>query len=136
MVYMKYILSKTGLFPKWEPKIEDVLYAATKAHEVKYVITPRRHGFYYVIPANYDIRYLYDLTRVFRANGIILRPHRSHNYNSVVFRVPAHGKHFMRDVMRVSQDADNFQRVLAERGIDAGNVNIRDMIDRIKQKRR
>lgn len=45
MVYMKYILSKTGLFPKWEPKIEDVLYAATKAHEVKYVITPRRHGF-------------------------------------------------------------------------------------------
>lgn len=73
---------------------------------------------------------------MFRANGIILRPHRSHNYNSIVFRVPAHGKHFMRDVMRVSQDADNFQRVLAERGIDAGNVNIRDMIDRIKQKRR
>ena len=45
------------------------------------------------------------------------------------------GQHFMRDVMRVSQDADNFKRVLAERGIDAGNVNIRDMIDHIKQKR-
>lgn len=136
MVYAKYLLWKTGVFPKWEPRVDDVLYAAIKAHEVKFVVTPHKHGYYYVIPANYNIEYLYNLVRVFRANGIILRPHRSHNYNSIVFRVPAHGQSFIRDVVRVSHDADNFKQVLTERGINPDNVNIRDMIDRIKQKRR
>ncbi|MBO4700999.1 MAG: hypothetical protein J5620_04620 [Alphaproteobacteria bacterium] len=117
MVYMKYLLSKTGRHPEWQPGIEDVLRAATMAHEVKDVVTPHKRGYYYVIPTSYNIRYLYDLTRVFRANGVILRPHKSHKYQSVVFRVPKRGQQFMKDVIRVNQDIDNFQTILAEHNL-------------------
>lgn len=132
MVYMKYILSKTGWFPKWERGIEDVLNAASMVYDVKDVVTPRRNRYYYVIPNDYNIRHMWDMLRVFRANGVILRPHRSGNYNSLVFRVPNHGQRFMRDVMRVSQDADNFQKVLSEHKIDVPDNKTLKMFQKFK----
>ena len=134
MGYAKYLLWKTGLCPQWEPSVEDILYVAIKSHEVKCVVTPNGRKYYYVIPANKNVRYLYDLVRTFGANGVVLRPHKSYKYDSIVFRVPVRGQHFMRDVVRVNQDASNFGRVLAEHGVDVSNVNIQDMIRRIKQK--
>jgi len=136
MVYAKYLLWKTGLFPKWEPAIEDVLEAAIKAHDVKCIVTPNRRRYYYVIPDKYNVRYLRDLTRVFRRNGVILRPHKSWNYSSVVFRVPARDQQFMRDVMRVNKDTNSFQCILIERGIATSNTDIDEMLKRIRQKSR
>lgn len=123
MVYMKYVLSKTGWFPKWERGVEDVLSAASMVFDVKPVITPRGRYYYYVIPNDHGIRYVHNMLRLFRANGVILRPHRSRKYSSVVFRVPIRGQQFMHDVKRVNEDVDNFQTVLKERNIDisAGN---------------
>lgn len=118
MVYMKYLLSKTGLFPKWEPQISDVLRAAFQSHEIKNVVTPRGKYYYYVIPMNSNLRHMYELARVFRANGVILLPHKSRKYDTVVFRVRNHGQPFMRDAMRVNMDAGNFQKILAERNLE------------------
>lgn len=119
MVYMKYLLSKTGWFPKWEPEISDVLKAASMIYEVKNIVTPNKNRYYYVIPNNYSIRHMWDMLRVFRANGVILRPHRSRKYRELLFRVPNHGQQFMQDVMRVSQDVNNVQKVLSEHGFGA-----------------
>ena len=133
MVYMKYILSKTGLFPQWEPKIEDVLYAAGQVHDIKTIITPYGDGYYYIIPLCHDNSYLRNLLRLFRANGIFLRPHKSHKYNSWVFRVPNHGQTFVRDVARVNKDAEKFKDVLVERGIDMPRESVIKMVEKLKQ---
>lgn len=134
MVYAKYVLWKMGLAPQWEPKIEDVLYAATRAHDVKKIVTPNRHWYYYVIPARYDIRYLYDLTRVFRANGVILRPHKSRNYNSIIFRVPNRHQQFMHDVARVNKEVDAFGNVLAEHNIEMSKADIAKLLLKTRHK--
>ena len=118
MVYMKYVLSKTGWFPKWERGVEDILDAASMVYDVKNIVTPHENYYYYVMPNNYSIRHLHGMLRLFRANGIFLRPHKSREYSGLVFRVPNHGQQFMQDVMRVTQDANNIYKVLSEHGLD------------------
>lgn len=113
MAYMKYLLSRTGLFPKMEPGIEDVLKAATIAHEVKYV-TRNGRGYYYVIPASKNLAHLRELMQLFSSNGVILRPHKSEHYDCLVLVVPYRGQKFMHDVAMVNRDEKNFQDVLEE----------------------
>lgn len=110
----KYFLAKTGWFPKWEPCADDVLNAANLVFEIKNVHNSRGKWFYYIIPSSTDPQHLVKITRLFRANGVILRPHRSKNYKSLVLRVPDHEQKFMQDVMAVHQDSRKFQDVLAE----------------------
>lgn len=136
MVYMKYLLGKTGWFPKLEPNVEDVLIASDMVYAVKNVVTPHKGRYYYVIPTNYRIRYLYDLLRIFRANGVWLQPHKSKNYHARVFRVRDKGQIFMRDVMRVCQDYDNFQKVLAERNVQMPSQSFQDLLKKLEQRDR
>lgn len=117
MSYTKYILNKTGLFPKWNPRVEDIFDVARNYD----VTTVKGLGYYYVIPTNYDFRYICKMLHTFRSNGIILRPHRSRYYNALVFRVPNRNQQFMHDVIRVSQDWNNFEQILAERNIQMSN---------------
>lgn len=124
MIYAKYLLSKTGLFPKWEPQVSDVLRAAFCAYAVKDVITSRGRRYYYVIPMNTNVQHMYDMARIFRANGVILRPCRGMDGVSVAFRVPNRGQEFMRDVMRVNENANNFQSVLAAYNARAGKETV------------
>lgn len=118
MVYMKYVLNKMGWFPKWERGIEDVLSAASMVDKVRNVVTPRGRHYYYVMLNDYNIHYVHNVLRLFRANGVILRPHKSHNYGKWLFRTPNHGQQFMCDVMRVNKDVNNFEKVLDERGLN------------------
>ena len=46
MGYAKYVLSQTGLFPRWEPNAAGALDAANKVFEIKY----HENGYYYIIP--------------------------------------------------------------------------------------
>ncbi|MBQ6736758.1 MAG: hypothetical protein IJQ90_04740 [Alphaproteobacteria bacterium] len=125
MVYMKYLLGKTGLFPKYKPQACDVLSAAFRACDVKDVVNSHGRRFYYVTPMNYNIRHMYDMVRVFRANGVFLRPCRDNeNGGSIMFRVPNRGQRFMRDVMRVNENAGNFQSVLAEYNARAAETTV------------
>lgn len=113
MIYAKYLLSKTGLFPKWNPQAADVLRAAFRAHAVKDVVTSRGRRYYYVIPMDTNVQHMYDMARIFRANGVFLRPCRGTDGASMAFRVPNRGQQFMCDVKSVSENANNFQPVLA-----------------------
>lgn len=133
MVYIKYLLGKTGWFPKLEPKVEDVLIASDMVYAVKNVVTPHKVHYYYVVPAKYDIKYLYELLRIFRANGVWLKPHRSKHYNARVFRVRNKKQMFMYDVIRVCQDMDNVQTVLAEHDIQTPSQSLLDLLNKLEQ---
>lgn len=115
MAGIKYLLSKTGLFPKWEPQAADVLRAAFRAHEVKIVVKSHGRRYYYVIPFDYNVEHIREMVGVFSSNGVWLRPCISPDDGEIVFRVRDRGQEFMRDVMRVNENANNFQTVLAER---------------------
>ena len=132
MVYMKYVLSKTGWFPKWERGVEDILDAASMVYDVKNVVTPHENHYYYVMTDNYSIRHLHGMLRLFRANGVFLRPHKSREYSGRVFRVPNHGQQFMQDVMRVTKDVNNIHNVLSERGLDM-SLSEPKLAERIKK---
>ena len=97
MGYTKYLLSKTGWFPKLEPSVADVLNAADKVFE----INTHQNGYYYVVPSRSNFSYLRALADLFASNGVILRPHKSKHYGCFVFRVPANGQQFIRDVRRL-----------------------------------
>ncbi len=136
MVYMKYLLGQTGLFPKWEPKVEDVLEAIGELDEVKNIVTPRGDCYYYVIPLSYDLRSIHRMLRLFRANGVWLVPHVSRNYYQVVFRARNNGQEFLRDVMRVNRDIENFHKVLQERGIDHPSEQTLKAFEKLKYQQR
>ena len=115
MRYMKYLLYKTGHFPKYEPDVADVLRAAICVHEIKAVVTPKGRHYFYVLPARQDWAYLSEVMRIFRSNGIILLPHKSRHYEGLVLRVPNRNQQFMLDVTRVNKDSDEFQKMLLQR---------------------
>lgn len=114
MIYMKYLLAKTGMFPKWEPQVSDVLCAAFRAHEIKLVTNKHGREYYYVMPMTHNTQQAYEMVRMFRANGVILRPCHDKENNRFVFRVRNRGQRFMHNVMRVNENANNFQDVMAE----------------------
>ena len=112
---MKYLLYKTGKFPRYEPNVSDVLDAANAVHEVKDIKTPNGRNYFYVIPLNMNLRNLGDMLRIFRANGIILLPHHNGKYDGWVFRVPNRNQQFMQDVMRVNNNHDEFKNNILPR---------------------
>lgn len=109
MSFVKYALSKTGLFPKWEPQITDVMNAADLVFEIH-----RAKGDYYIVPAVLHRRDILKLMRIFRDNGVFLRPHNSRHFSCFVLRVPIRNQKFIKRVISVKQDSNNFQKLLAE----------------------
>ena len=115
MVFVKYVLSKTGLFPQWQPQVSDILEVVLDAYEIKRIRTPRGGHYFYVIPAFSNNLVNAKMLRKFRANGIILRPHYSRNYNMLVYRVRDKNQQFMLDATEVSRDASKFQEIMEQR---------------------
>lgn len=116
MANVKYLLGKTGLFPKYEPQASDVLYAAFRAHEIRKTKNARGKVFYCIIPNERNLNEIYRMVRVFRKNGVFLIPKipkESNRTQTVVFWVRDRGQQFMRDAISVNQNANNFQQVLA-----------------------
>lgn len=109
MGYMKYALSKTGWFPKYEPKPADVSEASGKISK----ILPIEKGYYYIFPEKHvsdkrvkleDLIALFD---VFASNGIILRPHWSKYFNCFVLRFPNNGQKFIQRVKKLNDSGVN-----------------------------
>lgn len=109
MGYIKYALSKTGWFPKYEPKPADVSEASGKIFQIKLI----QKGYYYIFPEKHvsdkrvkleDLIALFD---VFASNGIILRPHYSEFYHEFVFRIPNKGQKFIQRVKGLNESGVN-----------------------------
>lgn len=115
MVLIKYVLGKTGLFPKWRPQVNDILEVALTAHEISRVRDYRGRYYFYVIPAFPDRKMVSKLLQTFRANGVILHSHYSKHYGMTVYRVRDRDQQFMRDAVEVSRDAGNFQPIMKQR---------------------
>lgn len=133
MGYMKYVLSKTGWFPKLEPNAADVLNAAGKVFE----INTHENGYYYIIPSRNNLSYLCDMVDLFASNGVILRPHTSKHYDCLVFRVPANGQQFIRDVRRLKQkpnDHEEYRKFSEEYDKRERTVLFPKLVNRIKRR--
>ncbi|MBO7509133.1 MAG: hypothetical protein J6T57_02570 [Alphaproteobacteria bacterium] len=109
MGYIKYCLYETGLFPRLEPQISDVLDAALWVDWVKEDMTSHGRSYYYVMPTKSTIRSYVNIAWVFRENGVLLRLYRSKQYGGVVFRVPNRGQDFIKNVKAVNENVDVFQ---------------------------
>ena len=113
---VKYLLAKTGLFPKWEPQVYDVLKAAFRAHEIRKVRNARGKVYYCIIPSERDFSKIYHMVRLFREHGVFFipkLPKESNRTQTPVFWVRDRGQQFMQDAFVVNQNANNFQNVLA-----------------------
>ena len=133
MGYMKYVLSKTGWFPKLEPNVADVLEAANKVFEIK----THENGYYYVIPSRGNLSYLRTLADLFASNGVILRPHKSKHYGYFVFRVPANGQQFIRDVRRLREkpnDREEYKKFCEEYAQRKRTVLFPNFLNKIKKR--
>lgn len=115
MSFGKYLLYRVGHFKKWEPDVSDVLNAAISVHSIKKVVNSRGRHYFYIFPVYSDFAHVSGLLRTFRSNGVILRPHKSHNYGELVWRVPDRKQKFISDVMDVINDKDAFQMMLAKK---------------------
>lgn len=115
MAYVKYLLGKTGLFPKYRPQVYDVLKAAFRACEIRKTVNSRGKKYYCIMPATCDFKELYEMMILFRENGVFIKPKRTKKNNrnqSMVFWVRDRGQQFMQDAFRVNQNAGNFQDVV------------------------
>ena len=115
MIFVKYVLSKTGLFPQWEPQVSDILEVALNSHVVKRVHTPRGVKYFYIIPAMPNSATTSSIVRKCRANGVILHSHYSKHYDTRVFRVRDRNQQFLRDVAEVNHNAATFQEIMNKR---------------------
>jgi len=116
---VKYLLSKTGLFPKWEPDVYDVLKAAFMAYEIRKTRNARGKKYFCIIPSDRDMKEIYRMAHVFRRNGVFLipkLPKETNRTQTLVFWVRDRGQQFMCDATRVNQNANNFQQILQRYG--------------------
>ena len=133
MSYTKYLLSKTGWFPKLEPNVADVLNAANKVFE----INTHENGYYYIVPSHNNLSYLRTLADLFSSNGVILRPHKSNHYSGFVFRVPANGQQFIRDVRRLMEkpnDREEYRKFCEEYEQRERTVLFPKLVNKIKRR--
>lgn len=99
MGYVRYVLSQTGLFPRWEPNAASALEAAGKISEIK----DEQNGYYYILSDRYNLSYLCSVFEIFASNGVILRPYKSKDDGRFVFRVPNNGQQFIKDVKHLNE---------------------------------
>lgn len=111
MVFIKYVLWRSGLCPKYMPDVSDVSKAAEDVRDIQRL----RKESWYVFPKNWDIKYIIKLRRLFRANGVFLHPHYSRYYQEWILRVADRNQRFMWNVKDVFDDASNFEKVKKSR---------------------
>lgn len=111
MSLVKYYLNKKfNLTPRWEPHVDDVLSAALAVYRVHRVKRPNGKHYFYVMPSANNLRYMLDVMRVFRANGIVLIPHKSKEYGDKwVLVVRDRGQQFMSDVRHTNKETEYFR---------------------------
>lgn len=86
MGFVKYALGQTGLFPRFEPKVSDVIDAARLVQKVENLYNAHGVWYWYVSPNLWNDKNVADIKRIFWNNGVWLRSHYSYNFGNQVLR--------------------------------------------------
>ena len=115
MFCIKYRLSQTGFFPRFEPSVSDVELGAESVHFIKHL--RNRHGGWrwYIWPTAWNWKNVRELKRLFRANGVSLHMHYSRKYQEWVLFAVDRDQSFLSDVKKVYMDSENFEKIQERR---------------------
>ena len=116
MSLLRYYIGKLNLSPRWEPRVEDVLSAALSVYKIEKDTDSRGHKHVYVVFSASDFRHVLDVTRVFRANGIVgtlcyknVKNKDNRFQGMVAMRVRDKNQKFINDVQKTVEDVTYFR---------------------------
>ncbi len=116
MSLVRYYIGKLNLSPRWDVRCEDVLSAALSVYRIEKKRDSRGRDCFYVLFSAYDFRHVLDVTRVFRANGIVgklcytdVQNRAGDIQKMLALRVRDKNQKFMIDVQRTIDDVTYFR---------------------------
>ena len=129
MSLFRYYVGKLNLSPRWDARVEDVLSAALSVYKIEEAKDLRGHNYFYVVFSASDFRHVLDVSRVFRANGILgtlcytdVQNKAGEAQKMLALRVRDRNQKFMHDVQKTIDDVTYFRdTVLPE--YNAANKN-------------
>ena len=116
MSLVRYYVGKLNLSPRWEARVEDVLSAALSVYKIEETKDSRGRNCFCVVFSASDFRHVLDVSRVFRANGILGVPCYADVCNKIgnsekmlALRVRDRNQKFMHDVQKTIDDVTYFR---------------------------
>ena len=116
MSLVRYYVGKLNLSPRWDARVEDVLSAALSVYKIEEIKDSRGNNHFYVVFSASDFRHVLDVSRVFRANGILGTLCYKNVVNSagklqgmLALRVRDRNQKFMHDVQKTIDDVTYFR---------------------------
>lgn len=116
MSLVRYYVGKLNLLPRWDAWVEDVLSAALSVYKIEEAKDLRGRNYFYVVFSVSDFRHVLDVSRVFRANGILGTLCYKNVVNSagklqgmLALRVRDRNQKFMHDVQKTIDDVTYFR---------------------------
>ena len=116
MSLVRYYLGKLNLSPRWDARAEDVLSAALSIDRIGKSIDSRGRNYSYVVFSASDFRHVLDVTRVFRANGVVgklgymdIQNRAGDAQKMLALRVRDRNQKFMHDVQKTVEDVTYFR---------------------------
>lgn len=116
MSLVRYYVGKLNLLPRWDARVEDVLSAALSVYKIEEAKDLRGRNYFYVVFSVSDFRHVLDVSRVFRANGILGTLCYKNVVNSagklqgmLALRVRDRNQKFMHDVQKTIDGVTYFR---------------------------
>ena len=116
MSLVRYYVGKLNLSPRWDARVEDVLSAALSVYKIEEIKDSRGNNHFYVVFSASDFRHVLDVSRVFRANGILGTLCYKNVVNSagklqgmLALRVRDRNQKFINDVQKTVEDVTYFR---------------------------
>lgn len=95
-------------------ELTDVYNAARIPKFVRGIVDADDNHYFYVVPWANKKSDLIALWFLFRRNGVILTPHKSGFYNSIVLRCRNKNQKFMRDVCEINRNPNMYKEWLRQ----------------------
>ena len=116
MSLVRYYVGKLNLLPRWDARVEDILSAALSVYKIEKDTDSRGRKHVYIVFSANDFRHVLDVTRVFRANGIVGTLCYKNVINKdnrfqgmVALRVRDKNQKFINDVQKTVEDVTYFR---------------------------
>lgn len=113
---IRYYVGKLNLTPRWDAQCSDVLSAAMSVSKIDRARDSRGRNYFYVVFSASDFRYVLDVMRVFRANGILgtlcykdVVDSAGEPQKMLALRVHDRNQKFMHDVQNTIKDVTYYR---------------------------